>query len=47
MQGEHILLNDSDKNERRRRGHERMIALALETVKKHARGANRRIRPTA
>ena len=46
-QGEHILLNDSEKNERRRLGNERMIALALETVKKHARGANQRIQPPA
>lgn len=37
VQGEHILLNDTEKNERRRLGNERMIALALETVKKHAR----------
>ena len=47
IQGEHILLNDSVKNECRRLGNERMIALALETVKKHARAAKQRIQPTA
>jgi purine-nucleoside phosphorylase len=47
IQGEHILLNDSAKNERRRLGSERVIALALETAKQHARGAKQRIQPTA
>lgn len=47
VQGEHILLSDSEKNERRRLGNERMIALALEKVKEHARGANQRIGPPA
>ena len=39
VKGEHILLNDSEKNERRRRGNERMIAVALDTVRKFARRA--------
>jgi purine-nucleoside phosphorylase len=47
IHGEHILLNDREKSERRHRGGERVIALALETVKKHARRATRRVRPTA
>lgn len=42
IQGDHILLNDSEKDERRRLGSERMIELAIDTVKKHARGAKQR-----
>jgi uridine phosphorylase len=37
-QGEHILEGDTDKNHRRHQGNQRMIRLALETVKDYARG---------
>jgi hypothetical protein len=46
IQGAHILLNDSVKNERRRLGNQRMVALAIETAKEYAGRARQSILPT-
>ena len=45
-QGEHILLDDQEKSQRRCLGNERMIELTLDTVRKYAGGGDKRGGPS-